>query len=88
MWQDFVTVLSLMQAPLFICTQGNQGPDCFSEMQSESTDKQGPDKELMTYNDAAEQILTLARIRAEFKDPEQTKAQLLIAVIGENDVHL
>ncbi|KAA6371965.1 MAG: hypothetical protein EZS28_032508, partial [Streblomastix strix] len=57
-------------------------------MQSSSTDKQGPDKELMTHNDAAEQILTLARIRAELQDPEQTKAQLLQAGFGEDDLDL
>ncbi|KAA6371353.1 MAG: hypothetical protein EZS28_033119, partial [Streblomastix strix] len=57
-------------------------------MQSSSTDKQGPDKEPMSHNDAAEQILTLARIRAELQDPEQTKAQLLQAGFGEDDLDL
>ncbi|KAA6357248.1 MAG: hypothetical protein EZS28_047224 [Streblomastix strix] len=42
----------------------------------------------MAYNDAAEQILTLARIRAELQDPEQTKAQLLQAGFGEDDLDL
>ncbi|KAA6366458.1 MAG: hypothetical protein EZS28_038015, partial [Streblomastix strix] len=57
-------------------------------MQSSSTDKQSPDEETMTHNDAAEQILTLARIRAELQDPEQTKAQLLQAGFGEDDLDL
>ncbi|KAA6371570.1 MAG: hypothetical protein EZS28_032903 [Streblomastix strix] len=57
-------------------------------MQSSSADKQGPDKEPMSYNDAAEQILTLARICAELQDPEQTKAQLLQARFGEDDIDL
>ncbi|KAA6355928.1 MAG: hypothetical protein EZS28_048545, partial [Streblomastix strix] len=60
----------------------------FSEMQSSSTDKQGPDKEPMTHNDVAEQMLTLARIRAELQDPEQTKAQLLQAGFSEDDLDL
>ncbi|KAA6358841.1 MAG: hypothetical protein EZS28_045632, partial [Streblomastix strix] len=51
-------------------------------------DRQGPDKEPMSHNDAAEQILTLARIRAELQDPEQTKAQLLQAGFGEDDLDL
>ncbi|KAA6394878.1 MAG: hypothetical protein EZS28_009592, partial [Streblomastix strix] len=55
-------------------------------MQSISTDKQGLDKKLMTHNDSAVQILTLARIRAELQDPEQTKAQLLQAGFGEDDL--
>ncbi|KAA6388319.1 MAG: hypothetical protein EZS28_016155 [Streblomastix strix] len=57
-------------------------------MQSRSTNKQGPDKELMTHNDAAEQILPLARIRAELQDTKQTKAQLLQAGFGEDDLDL
>ncbi|KAA6370312.1 MAG: hypothetical protein EZS28_034163, partial [Streblomastix strix] len=51
-------------------------------------DRQGPDKQSVTHNDAAEQILTLARIRAELQDPEQTKAQLLQAGFGEDDLDL
>ncbi|KAA6363403.1 MAG: hypothetical protein EZS28_041070, partial [Streblomastix strix] len=42
----------------------------------------------MAYNDAAEQILTLERIRAELQDPEQTKAQHLQAGFGEDDQDL
>ncbi|KAA6361862.1 MAG: hypothetical protein EZS28_042611, partial [Streblomastix strix] len=42
----------------------------------------------MTHNDAAEQILTLVRIRAELQDPEQTKAQLLQAGFGKDDLDL
>ncbi|KAA6368983.1 MAG: hypothetical protein EZS28_035489 [Streblomastix strix] len=57
-------------------------------MQSSSTDKQGPDKEPMTHNEAAEQILTLARIHAELQDPEQTKAQLVHVRFGEDDLDL
>ncbi|KAA6391077.1 MAG: hypothetical protein EZS28_013396 [Streblomastix strix] len=57
-------------------------------MQSSSTDKQRPDKQLMTHNDAAEQILKLARIHSELQDPEQTKAQLLHARFGEDDLDL
>ncbi|KAA6368933.1 MAG: hypothetical protein EZS28_035540 [Streblomastix strix] len=57
-------------------------------MQSSSKDRQGPDKELMIHNDAAKQILILARIRAELQDPEQTKAQLLQAGFGEDDLDL
>ncbi|KAA6397666.1 MAG: hypothetical protein EZS28_006809 [Streblomastix strix] len=57
-------------------------------MQTSSTDKQGPDKKLMTHNDAAEQILTLARIREELQDPEQTKAQLFQAGFSEDDLEL
>ncbi|KAA6400182.1 MAG: hypothetical protein EZS28_004282, partial [Streblomastix strix] len=57
-------------------------------MQSSSTDGQGPDKEPMSHNDAAEQILTLARIHAELQDPDQTKAQLLQAGFGEDDLDL
>ncbi|KAA6390698.1 MAG: hypothetical protein EZS28_013775 [Streblomastix strix] len=55
-------------------------------MQRSSTDNQGPDKEPMSHNDAAEQILKLARIRAELQDPEQTKTQLLQAGINEDDL--
>ncbi|KAA6402116.1 MAG: hypothetical protein EZS28_002363 [Streblomastix strix] len=57
-------------------------------MQSSTADKQGPDKEPMTHNDTAEKILTLARIRAELQDPEQTKAQLLQAGFSEDDLDL
>ncbi|KAA6399375.1 MAG: hypothetical protein EZS28_005095 [Streblomastix strix] len=57
-------------------------------MQSSSTDRQGLYKELMTRNDAAEQILTLAKIRAELQDQEQTKAQLLQAGFSEDDLDL
>ncbi|KAA6388728.1 MAG: hypothetical protein EZS28_015742 [Streblomastix strix] len=42
----------------------------------------------MSHNDAAEQILTLARIRAELQDPEQKKAQILQAGLGEDDLDL
>ncbi|KAA6370675.1 MAG: hypothetical protein EZS28_033798 [Streblomastix strix] len=57
-------------------------------MQSSSTDRQGPDKEPMSQNDAVEQIITIARIRAELQDPERTKAQLLQAGFGEDDLDL
>ncbi|KAA6363063.1 MAG: hypothetical protein EZS28_041411 [Streblomastix strix] len=57
-------------------------------MQSSSTDKQGPDKQPMTHNEAAEQILTLARIRAQLQDSEQTKAQLIHLRFGEDNLDL
>ncbi|KAA6362161.1 MAG: hypothetical protein EZS28_042313 [Streblomastix strix] len=74
--------------PVYLNIKALKGLIVFSEMQSSSTDKQGPDKELMTHNDAAEQILILARIRTELYDPEQTKAQLLQAGFGEDNLDL
>ncbi|KAA6323761.1 MAG: hypothetical protein EZS28_054275, partial [Streblomastix strix] len=74
--------------PVYLDIKALKGLIVFSEMQSSSTDKQGPDKELMTHNDAAEQILTLARIRAELQDPELTKAQFLQEGFGEDDLDL
>ncbi|KAA6398499.1 MAG: hypothetical protein EZS28_005965 [Streblomastix strix] len=86
---DYVAILSLLRASLFIWTQRRlRARSFFYEMQLSSTDKQGPDKELMTYNYAAEHILTLARIRAELQDPVQTKDQLLQAGFGEDDLDL
>ncbi|KAA6376451.1 MAG: hypothetical protein EZS28_028022, partial [Streblomastix strix] len=74
--------------PVYLDIKTLKGLIIFSEMQSSSTDRQGPDKEPMSHNDAAEQILTLARIRAELQHPEQTKAQLLQAGFGEDDLDL
>ncbi|KAA6387180.1 MAG: hypothetical protein EZS28_017292 [Streblomastix strix] len=74
--------------PVYLDLNALKGLIVFSEMQSSSTDKQISDKELMTHNDAAEQIPTLARISAELQDSEQTKAQLLITGFGEDDLDL
>ncbi|KAA6359365.1 MAG: hypothetical protein EZS28_045109 [Streblomastix strix] len=74
--------------PVNLDIKALKGLIVFSEMQSSSTDRQGPDKEPMSHNDAAEQILTLARIRAELQDPEQTKTHLLQADYGEDDLEL
>ncbi|KAA6326593.1 MAG: hypothetical protein EZS28_053930 [Streblomastix strix] len=57
-------------------------------MQSSSTNKQGPNKEPMTHNEATEQILTLTRIQAELQESVQTKAQLLQAEFSEDDLDM
>ncbi|KAA6354273.1 MAG: hypothetical protein EZS28_050200, partial [Streblomastix strix] len=43
--------------PVYLDIKALKGLIVFSEMQSSSTDKQGPDKEPMTHNEATEQIL-------------------------------
>ncbi|KAA6371555.1 MAG: hypothetical protein EZS28_032918 [Streblomastix strix] len=74
--------------PVYLDIKALKGLIVFSEMQSGSTDKQGLDKNPMSLNDAAEQILKLVRTRADLQDPEQTKAQLLQAEFGEDDLVL